>query len=109
VRIFDLVRGVQDKPAPVLDARDVLTNPRGVLTRLCETLGLDFTEAMLNWPPGIRDTDGVWAKYWYHKVEHTTSFAAYQPKREPVPEKLLPLLKQCNEFYKYLYQFRLTA
>ena len=109
VRIFDLVRDVQDEPAPVLDSRDVLTNPRGMLTRLCEALGLEFTDAMLQWPPGIRDTDGVWAKHWYKKVEHTTSFATYKPKLDPVPDNLIPLLEQCNELYDYLYQFRFTV
>ena len=53
---------------PVIDSRDVLQQPRGVLTRLCETVGVAFDERMLEWPPGFRDTDGVWARHWYAKA-----------------------------------------
>jgi len=109
VEIFELVRDAHGDPAPVLDAREVLTNPRGILNRLCKALGLEFTDAMLSWQPGFRDTDGVWAKHWYKKIEQTTSFAPYRAKAEFVPQNLMPLLKQCDELYDYLYQFRLQA
>jgi hypothetical protein len=108
VQIFDLVRDSQGESPSVLDARDVLQNPRAMLSLLCETLDLEFTEAMLQWPAGLRDTDGVWAKHWYKKVEDTTSFATYKPKTEPVPDSLLALLDECYELYNYMHQFRLT-
>ena len=28
-------------------------------------VGVEFDPAMLSWPPGLRETDGVWAKHWY--------------------------------------------
>ena len=49
----------------VIDARDVLENPAGTLRRFCAAVGVEFTEDMLSWPPGLRATDGVWAKHWY--------------------------------------------
>ncbi len=52
--IFDLVRQRTGRIPPVVDARDVLENPRRVLGLLCEALGVEFTEAMLSWPPGPR-------------------------------------------------------
>ena len=42
----------------VIDARDVLEDPKRVLTLLCQAVGVDFTERMLSWEPGLRDTDG---------------------------------------------------
>ena len=45
---------------------------------------IEFTDAMLSWPPGPRDTDGVWAKHWYAAVLKTTTFQPYRPKDEPV-------------------------
>ena len=71
-----------------VDARDVLEDPKRVLTLLCQAVGVDFTERMLSWEPGLRDTDGVWAKYWYKEVETTTSFRPYKPKDEAVPKLL---------------------
>ena len=107
--IFDLVRDRTGATPPVIDARDVLNDPRRVLGGLCEALGLEFTDSMLSWAPGLRDTDGVWAKYWYKEVETTTSFRPYKPKDEPVPERMLGVLEKCEGFYRRLHAHRLTA
>ena len=91
----------------VIDARDVLENPRRILRLLCEAVGVEFDEAMLSWPPGLRETDGVWAKYWYDKVARLTSFQPYPPKNEPVPKRLREIYEQCRECYERLYEYRL--
>ena len=64
---------------PVVDAADILRDPAAVLRRLCTALGLAFDPAMLRWPPGPRDTDGVWAPYWYAAVQASTGFATLRP------------------------------
>jgi len=97
------------KVPPVLDARDVLEGPRGMLTRLCAALGVPFTERMLSWPPGPRPTDGVWAPHWYAAVERSTGWEPYRPKADPVPERLHGLLAACEELYARLYEHRLRA
>ncbi len=61
-------------PPPVVEGKDVLVDPRGTLCRLCVALGIPFDEAMLAWPAGPRDTDGVWAPAWYDAVERSTGF-----------------------------------
>jgi hypothetical protein len=105
--IFDLVRRWTGTTPPVVDARDVLNDPRRVLSKLCEAMGVGFTDVMLSWPPGLRETDGVWAKYWYKEVETTTSFRPYKPKDEPVPERMRSVLDQCEHFYARLYEQRI--
>jgi hypothetical protein len=107
--IFERVRRRTGQIPPVLDARDVLENPRGLLTQLCEQVQTPFLESMLRWEPGRRDTDGVWAKHWYAKVEQSTSFSPYQSKPDVVPDSLLPLLKECQTIYEKLHAFRLHA
>ena len=37
---------------PILDARLLLENPRGVLAQLCQRLGLRFEASMLSWEAG---------------------------------------------------------
>jgi hypothetical protein len=106
--IFELVRRSRGTTPPVVDARDVLNDPRRVLGRLCEALNLEFTDTMLAWPPGPRETDGVWAKYWYKEVETTTSFRPYKPKDEPVPEHMREMLRTCEQHYERLYRHRIT-
>jgi hypothetical protein len=91
----------------VIDAKDVLQNPERILRLLCETIDVEFDEAMLSWPPGLRETDGVWAKYWYDEVTRSTCFQPYQAKNEPVPERLREIHERCQECYERLYEYRL--
>ena len=67
---------------PVVEAADILADPARVLARLCAALGIGYTEAMLSWPAGRRETDGVWAPAWYAVVERSTGFEA--ARRDPV-------------------------
>jgi hypothetical protein len=96
------------KGPPVVDSRDVLENPRRILTLLCDALNVDFTESMLSWPPGPRETDGIWAKYWYEAVWHTTSFQPYKPKNRPVPEPLRCVLDHAETLYRRLHEKRIV-
>jgi hypothetical protein len=91
----------------VIDARDVLENPRRALGLLCDAIGVEFSESMLSWPLGLRETDGIWAKHWYGEVAKTTSFRPYRQKREEVPERLRETYERCCECYANLYQHRL--
>jgi Sulfotransferase domain len=92
---------------PVVDARDVQTDPPRLLRLLCEALDVEYTDAMLSWPPGPRPTDGVWAKYWYDAVLKSTSFQPYRPVTEPVPANLTGLLDEAEAIYRELYAHRL--
>ena len=105
--IFDFVFNQTDSVPLVVDARDVLQNPGRILRLLCDAIGVEFNNAMLFWPPGLRDTDGIWAKYWYDEVATSTSFQPYRPKKEPVPDRLRKVHEQCCECYDRLSQHRL--
>jgi Sulfotransferase domain len=105
--IFDWVSQNTKQRAPVIDARDVQQNPKRMLGMLCDATGVEFDEAMLSWPPGLRETDGVWATHWYSEVARSTSFQPYRPKNAPVPERLGEIHERCRECYEKLYQCRL--
>ena len=105
--IFKWVRARTGRTPPVIDSRDVLENPRRLLRLLCDSLDVDFTESMLSWPPGPRDTDGVWAKHWYDAVLKSTTFQAYKPKDDPVPPHLAGVLREAEEIYEQLYECRI--
>jgi hypothetical protein len=101
------VRDRTNAAAPVIDAKDVLQNPERILRLLCDAVGVEFDRAMLSWPPGLRDTDGVWAKHWYAEVARSTSFQPYQAKNDVVPERLRDIHDRCRECYERLYEHRL--
>jgi hypothetical protein len=92
--------------AVVIDARDVLCDPRGMLTRLCDRIGIAYDEAMLRWEPGLRETDGIWARDWYDKVARTTTFVPYRAKPGAVPLGHRPLLAECQALYDALAAYK---
>lgn len=105
--MFERLRESAGAVPIVVDARDVLENPRRVLGLWCGALGIGFDEAMLRWNPGIHPTDGVWAKHWYGNVIRSETFQPYKPKNERVPPGLGGLLDECRKWYGMLYKHRL--
>jgi hypothetical protein len=93
----------------VIDSRELLFKPRGVLEEVCNRLSIPFEEAMLSWPAGAKPEDGVWAKHWYHNVHTSTNFGRYEAKRAPFPKRLEPLLHKSLPIYKRLYTFAIKA
>jgi hypothetical protein len=106
--IFNFVRERTNSVPPVVAADDVLRNPERMLRLLCEAIGVDFDKAMLSWPPGLRETDGIWAKHWYDAVARSTSFAPYKPREGKVPDSLKAIYERCCECYEQLHQHRLN-
>jgi hypothetical protein len=101
VEILELEESKGGTPV-VLDAKELLLDPEGVLRETCRRVGLPFYEEMLRWPAGPKPEDGVWAEHWYANVHASTGFGAYRPKTQPFPEKLGPLLAECEPLYERL-------
>ena len=106
-KLFEEVYARTGERPPVLDSRDVLRNPRRLLERLCESIGIAFNNNMLEWPAGSRETDGVWADFWYENVRKSTGFQPWRPKTEQVPREFQALLANCQLFYDRLYAHRI--
>lgn len=102
--VFEMLQRWGQSPA-VLDSRELLLDPPGVLRKLCNHLELPFEDAMLSWPAGPKEFDGVWAPHWYRNVHRSTGFLPHTSKREPFPEHLKPVLKQCRPYYLQLLPY----
>lgn len=92
---------------PVIDANDVLANPEGVLSKLCEALGIPWDPAMLSWEPGRRATDGIWAPYWYGAVERSTGFGPPETGPVELPAEAQALADRCRPYYERLALHRI--
>ncbi|WP_296596710.1 hypothetical protein [Phenylobacterium sp.] len=108
--LFDREADRLGRAPPVVRGADVLADPRGMLAALCGVLGLSFDTAMLSWPAGRRNSDGVWAPAWYDAVERSTGFEA-QPQREraPLPDHLRRIADQARPHYEALVAHRICA
>jgi hypothetical protein len=93
------------KKPVVIDSRQLLLKPEMVLKRLCEKLGIHYEPTMLNWKAGALDEDGIWAKYWYHRVHKSTGFEPYKEKTDPFPDELKELLDICQPIYDELLTY----
>ncbi len=109
-RQWELFAALEDagRPPVVLDSRELLTDPGTVLEALCAAIDVPYSRAMLEWRPGARPEDGVWAPHWYHAVHRSSGFQAYEAKRE-FPRRLLGLLALCKPWYERLYAHALRA
>jgi hypothetical protein len=106
-KIFDYVHERTGVTPPVIDARDVQKHPAKTLGLLCNVVGVEFADAMLSWPAGSRETDGVWAKYWYSEVEKSTGFQPAKSEGVEVPERYQSIYERCDNIYRRLRQSRL--
>lgn len=98
--LFDHACQISGEAPPVVAAADVLADPGRTLAALTRALGVSWDPAMLSWPRGPHQDDGVWGAHWYRSVNASTGFApperhAYQ---EP-PSRLLRVIEACRPFY----------
>jgi hypothetical protein len=105
--IYNWVSARQPNTPPILDARDVQNRPREILCLLCECVGVPFVRSMLAWAPGLRATDGIWAKHWYKEVETSTSFRPYQARAGTLPANMNAVHEECLACYEKLHALRL--
>jgi hypothetical protein len=98
-------------PPPVIESRDVLADPCGMLGALCAALEIPFSERMLAWPAGRRATDGVWAPVWYNAVEASTGFSSPRPSDRPMPlrDDLRGIADEARGHYERLSVHKLVA
>lgn len=105
--LFEAEQARTGQAPPVIDSRDVLDDPPGMLEAICEALDIEFDASMLGWSPGPRDTDGVWAPHWYANVERSTGFGRPRDNFDPIPPELEPVHQTCREHYEFLHAHRI--
>jgi hypothetical protein len=109
VALYDWLRENTEQTPPIVDSRDVLLDPAGMLAALCQALGVPFSERMLSWPAGKRDSDGVWADHWYDAVVESTGFQPYREKEIALDDELERLAEAARPHYEYLLERRLRT
>lgn len=107
--LFDFVTNLTEETPLVIDSREFLMQPEAMLRALCKKLDIDFDNKMLSWPQGPRDSDGIWAKYWYDSVWNSTGFAAQKEKPLSLQPREQAIVEQAQPHYEALFQHRLRV
>ncbi len=93
----------------VIDSTALLGDPQGVLTALCERLGLEFDDAMLRWPAGPKPEDGIWAKHWYERVWESTGWQPFAHKNVELSAAAMEVLPEAQDAYDRLAEFLIVG
>ena len=107
--LFEQVREISGETPMVIDSREFLLDPQAMLEAICRQLEIEFDPNMLSWPKGARESDGVWAKYWYDSVWNSTGFSAYREKQYQLNAKDQEIANRARPYYEELYQYRLQS
>jgi hypothetical protein len=86
----------------VIDSDDVLADPKSTLTALCARLEIAFDPAMLTWPAGPREHDGIWASHWYDAVHRSRGFGPAPGPAPRVDVAYEDLWQQAQAIYQQL-------
>ena len=105
--LFILIWERTEKKPLVVDSTDVIKNPPKVLQALCTQLDVCYSDKMLTWQPGMRETDPVWAKTWYRTIITSSRFLPFTQQEITLPEHLKLVFEECLPFYEKLYQYRM--
>lgn len=108
LRLFRHVSQQTGQLPLVIDGRDFLHDPERYLNALCDYVGIPFTPAMLSWPAGRRDSDGVWAEHWYDSVWKSTGFGKWKARAGQLDDELLGVYREADPIYRELHQHRLV-
>lgn len=101
---FNALRELGEDPI-VVDSTDILMDPRGKLSALCDRLDMPFDEAMLSWAAGPRPIDGSWADVWYANTHKCTGFAPYTSREVELNEAETRLWKEAQPYYEKLREW----
>ncbi len=107
--LFDYVCDIMEKNPIVIDSREFLLQPEAMLLKICDRLDIPFDSNMLKWLKGKRESDGVWAKYWYESVWESTGFSRAQEKPVNLQIREQKIADQARPYYERLYRQRLQV
>ncbi len=108
VKLFNWIKERTGSTPPIFEATDILIDPKGMLSKMCQAFGVAFDPAMLSWPKGYRNSDGIWAEHWYNRVIESTGFAEYQTKENNLSQAEQSIANQCLPYYEALAAHKIT-
>ena len=106
--LFDFIIKVTGEIPMVIDSAEFLRAPEDMLQVMCAKLSIPFRTEMIAWPKGPRQSDGVWAKYWYENVWNSTTFTEYKPPKLNLDASQQAIVNAAQPYYDMLHQFRIT-
>ncbi len=113
-RIYNEVKKRSQAIPLIVDATDILHNPEGMLSMLCDRLGIPFDTGMLSWEAGLENSDLLMGKElagfnnpFFSSIAKSTGFRAYEAKAIALAPEYHDLEAHCLNIYEELYAQRI--
>ena len=96
-KFFEYIRSKTDQEVVVVDANDLLRDPGATLLQYCQKTGLNYSEGMLTWKPGIVED---WTEYpfyieeWFGGAMFSSGFNRGLKNPEKVEEGIPPEVEE---------------
>ena len=109
--LYKVVQQIDPNPL-VLDADDLLENPKEMMQLYCSSTGLPFTENMLTWEPGEIEEWKLFPNYlaWYRTAMYSSGFIKPKPSAPESLSEYPKIVEECIEeslpYYEALYRIR---
>ena len=88
---------------PVVNTDKFLQSPETQMPLLCQAIDIPYHSAMLQWKPGARAVDGIWAPHWYQSVHQSSGFKKTTYTKPPAVEaRYLPIYDAVLPSYQEL-------
>ena len=107
VRLYDEWVALGQTPR-VIDSADFLQDPEAFLRGLCDLVGIGFTDAMLSWPAGRRDTDGAWGRTGTTRSGPRPASRRTEPREVDLHGQPAAVAEQTQPLYERLHALRWT-
>lgn len=115
--LFEKLEALTGETPLIVDSTDLIKNPRGYLSLICNKMGIDFSETMLSWEAGLgnakEDNPFPWLwtgelppTDWYSNIDSSTGFIPYVEKEVNLPDEQMPVFEECMIFYEKLKRYR---
>lgn len=100
--LFQVITDMQGKAPLVIDSKRFLQNPQHQLETLCQSLNIPFEKAMLSWPTGARESDGLWGTHWYDAVNQSSGFKPARTSHAELSAVQQDIAAECRPHYEEL-------
>jgi hypothetical protein len=120
--LFKDVQSLTGVTPVVIDSTDLIKNPSVLLKKLCDQLGLQYSDKMLKWESGFKGktlefnnpfpwlwTGKLPPTIWYENINQSTGFKPLEEKEKPLPDELKSVFEDCLPFYEKLSRYRITV
>ncbi|XP_072022513.1 uncharacterized protein [Amphiura filiformis] len=116
--LYEYIKNNLGQEPAIIDADDLIQYPEQIVRRYCDAIGVEFTNAMLDWDPSTSVTT-TWSSTMkllkqvgvYEKALSSNGFTPRKPKvmdLSSLPEDVQIAVKICQPYYDKLYEKRIV-